>query len=106
MKYRIEYTSRAEDDILRNASWWAERYSLNQALEFLETVRQQISTLVDMPERFGFAVENDKFDIELRQMPVGLGNRPSYRAIYTIIDEELVIILSVRRGAQDDLAEL
>ena len=101
MNYRIEYTDRAEEDIFRNASWWAERHSLDQASEFLDVVRKQISTLADMPGRFGFAYENDKFEIEIRQMTVGLGPRPSYRAIYTIRDSE-VVILAVRRGAQDE----
>ena len=102
MIYRIEYTARAEEDILRNASWWAEHHSLDQALEFDDIVRKQIATLSEMPKRFGCAYENDKFDIEIRQMLVGLGPRPSFRAIYTIRDDK-VLILAVCRGAQGEL---
>lgn len=74
MIYRVEYTARAEEDILRNASWWAEHHSLDQALEFDDIVRKQIATLSEMPKRFGVAYENDKFNIEIRQMLVGLGS--------------------------------
>jgi len=99
MTFIIRYTDQAEADILRNANWWAERHSLQQALSFESTVEQQLSTLSSMPERFGVAPENDKFPIEIRQMMVGLGSRPSYRAIYTI-QNNVVLILAVRRGEQ------
>ncbi len=101
MIYRIEYADRAEEDILRNASWWAEHHSLDQALAFDDVVRKQIATLSEMPKRFGFAYENDRFDIDIRQMLVGPGPRSSYRAIYTIRDDT-VLILAVRRGAQGE----
>lgn len=101
MTFIIRYTDQAEADILRNANWWAERHSLQQALSFESTVEQQLSTLSSMPERFGVAPENDKFPIEIRQMMVGLGSRPSYRAIYTI-QNNVVLILAVRRGEQNE----
>lgn len=101
MIYQTEYTHQAENDILRNASWWAENHSLDQALEFDEIVRKQIATLAEMPERFGFAPEHEKSTIGLRQMMVGLGSRPSYRAIYTATDT-VIHILAVRRASQSD----
>ena len=55
-----------------------------------------------MPERFSVAPENEAFEYEIRQMLVGLGSRPGYRAIYTITDDR-VIVLAVRRGAEDEL---
>lgn len=103
MIYKIEYADQAENDILRNASWWAEHHSLDQALEFDDIVRKQIATLSEMPERFGFAAENEKSTIELRQMIVGLGlgSRPSYRAIYTVKDT-VVYVIAVRRASQGE----
>ena len=53
-----------------------------------------------MPEMHGYAYENDEFDIELLQMRVGLGSRPSYRAIFTVQNGE-VVVLAIRRGAED-----
>ena len=99
-KYKVVISNRAGEDLYRNMHWWADNHSVGQAIEFEETVFQQLKTLQEMPERFGFAYENDFFEIDLRQMPVGLGNRPSYRAIFTIENAQ-VIVLAVRRGAED-----
>jgi len=54
-----------------------------------------------MPEQHGVAPKNGKIPFEIRQMIVGLGTKPSYRAIYTIQDDE-VLILAVRRGSRDE----
>lgn len=81
--------------------WWAENHSASQAVAWEEAIRKQLSGLSEMPRRFGFAPENDKVDQELHQMMVGLGSRPSYRAIFTV-EDLTVFILAVRRGAQDE----
>jgi plasmid stabilization system protein ParE len=99
--FEVLISRRALEDIYRNMQWWAEHHSVLQAIEFEETVVRQIATLAEMPERFGFAYENNSFEFELRQMPVGLGNRPSFRAIYTVRNCE-VVVLAVRRGAEDE----
>ena len=41
-------------------------------------------------------------DTELRDKLVGLGSRPSYRAVFTIRDDT-VHVLTVRRGSQEPL---
>ena len=99
-KYKVVTSRRAFEDIYRNMTWWADHHSVSQAIEFEETVFQQLKTLSEMPEMHGYAYENDEFDFELRQMRVGLGRRPSYRAIFTIQNGE-VVVLAVRRGAED-----
>ena len=98
--FKVVTTRRAFEDIYRNMEWWADHHSVSQAIEFEETVVRQIATLAEMPERFGFAYENGNFEFELRQMPVGLGNRPSYRAIYTVRNGE-VVVFAVRRATED-----
>lgn len=99
MKFTVLYTQRARDDIFRNASWWAEHHSLDKALEWELAVQTQIQSLEKMPQRHGVAPENDQFVYEIRQMLVGLGPNPSYRAIYKVDDRE-VLELAVRRGAE------
>jgi hypothetical protein len=37
-----------------------------------------------MPERFPLAPENGSVEVEIREMPIGVGSRPSYRAVFTI----------------------
>jgi len=81
MSFKVRYTVQARADNFRNSTWWAEHHSLDQALEWEALVQKQIATLDSMPERHGFAVENDKFAIEIRQMLVGIGPRPSYRVL-------------------------
>ncbi len=101
MKFEVRLTREAHADILRNMAWWAENHSASQALDWEEAIRQQVKCLSEMPARFGFAPENDKVDQELHQMMVGLGARPTYRAIYTFKDSA-VFILAVRRATQDE----
>ena len=98
--FKVITTRRAFEDLYRNMTWWADHHSVSEAVEFEETVNRQLATLAEMPERFGCAYENDSFEIELRQMLVGLGRHPSYRAIYTIRNSE-VVVLAIRRGAED-----
>jgi plasmid stabilization system protein ParE len=99
MSFEVINTARAEADILRNAHWWAEHHSKPQAVVWVNTLRQQFRTLAEMPERFSLAPENEQFGYEIRQMLVGPGNKPSFRAIYTIVDQS-VFVLTVRRGAE------
>ncbi len=100
MSFIVRYTEQAESDLYRNANWWACNHSLEQALKWESTVRGQIQTLRDMPERHALAPENANFPIDIREKPIGLGSRPSYRAIYTIVASE-VRVLAIRRASQD-----
>jgi plasmid stabilization system protein ParE len=100
MNFQVAVSPRCRDDILRNALWWAENHSPEQALTWVNTVEQQFKELRTMPERFGLAPENPKCTRELRQQSVGLGDRRSYQAVFTIIDQS-VFVLAVRRAAQD-----
>ncbi len=102
--FNVVTSRRAQNDLFRNMAWWADHHSVSQAIEFEETVVRQLATLAEMPERFGYASENGTFKFELRQMLVGLGSRPSYRAIYTIQGGD-VLVLSIRRGAQGKYTE-
>jgi plasmid stabilization system protein ParE len=103
MRYAVRYTSQAFADISRNAHWWAQNHSVEQALKWEAAVELQIQSLEQMPERYGLAPENPDFAFELRQQPIGLGPRPGYRAVYTV-QGATVYILAVRSGAQDLLS--
>jgi hypothetical protein len=100
MKYSLAINEQAHRDIERNAVWWATHHSLDQAIRWSDEVYRQLSTLRTMPLRHGLASENDRFPYELRQQLVGLGDRPVYRAVYTIHDDT-VYVLTVRRGSQE-----
>lgn len=100
MSFQLKVTAQARDDITRNASWWAENHSLDEALRWHDLVYEQLKEILDSPESYSLSEENDEFKYELREKLVGLGRRKTYRAIFTVIDSE-VRILAVRRGAQD-----
>ena len=103
MKFSVSVLPQARRDIDRNAKWWAEHHSIDEAVRWTEAIYDQIATLADFPESHGLSPENGDFPYEIRDILLGLGSRPSYRAIFTIRGET-VYVLTVRRGAQD-LAE-
>ncbi len=84
----------------RNAAWWAEHHSLDQAIEWQDAIYSQLDVLQQMPERCSLAAENINHRQVLHQLLVGLGNQRSYRAIFTIVGTE-VHVLTVQRGTQD-----
>jgi plasmid stabilization system protein ParE len=102
MSFVVNITDDALDDLRRNADWWAQHHSAQQAILWFETVAEQIYSLDQMPERHPLAVENHRFPIDIREKPVGLGSRPGYRAIYAIAESE-VRVFRVLRAAQDEL---
>lgn len=100
MKFELFLTDRTRADILRNAEWWAENHSPDQSIVWFDAIYLQLEHLRTMPERFPFAPESSLLGIEIREMPLGIGNRPSYRAIFKI-DSNEVHVLTVRRASQD-----
>ena len=105
MEFKVRVSPSAKSDIERNAFWWAEHHSLDQSLEWIQAIENQLADLKVMPTRHAVAPENDLFSVELRQKLVGLGARPSYRAVF-IIKEDTVFVLAVRRGSQAPLTEI
>ena len=102
MKYDVKILPRAEADIERNAGWWAEHHSVDQAVKWLFAVRSQVLSLEDFPESHPLSFENDDFPYEIREKLVGLGSRRSYRAVFTIRDDT-VFVLTVLGAEQDRL---
>ena len=98
MKYRVIVGKRAIDDIERNAIWWADHHSAEQALRWY-VILEAIYRLESFPESHPIAYENDEFSINLRQRHCGPGSRPTYRAIFTIKAQE-VHVLAVRRASE------
>jgi plasmid stabilization system protein ParE len=100
MKFWLNITARARDDITRNAGWWAENHSLDEALRWYDTIYEQLDTILEFPESHALSAENDEFPHELRDKLVGIGARKTYRAIFTMVDSE-IRVLAVRRTSQD-----
>ncbi len=104
MKYTIVITHPAEIQLATNSQWWAEDRSVDQAIRWYEGFLAAIESLEQHPDRCPLARENDRFDVEIRELHYGLGSRPTHRAVFKIEDDR-VLILAVRHGAQQDLTE-
>ena len=104
MTLPVELSSRAFEDLRRNAAWWAKHRSQSQAERWYDGFHDALKSLSDHPERYCLARENGKCEFEVRELHYGLGTRPNYRAIYSI-QSERVYILAVLHAAQQDLSE-
>ncbi len=102
MKYVVKILPRAEADIEGNAQWWADHHSVDQAVKWFFAVRSQILSLDEFPESHPLSYENDEFPYEIREKLVGLGRRPSYRAVFTIRDGT-VYVVALLAAEQDRL---
>ena len=99
MTFRVSILPQARRDIDRNADWWAEHHSAEQALRWSDAVYDQLAALAQFPESHGLSAENDDFPYEIRDKLVGLGSPKSYRAVFTIRNDTVHVL--TRRGAQD-----
>lgn len=102
MTYRLVILPQAKADVHRNAEWWARNHSSEQAATWLDAIQSQLESLTEFPESNALSAENDDFPYEIRDKLLGLGSRPSYRAVFTIKDGT-IYVLAVRRAAQDTL---
>lgn len=100
MKYRVLVAERAIDDVIRNANWWAAKYSREKAAEWQQAIFERIYSLDVMPEANPLAFENPDFRYELREAHFGLGSRPGYRILFTIVDDT-VNVLTVKAAEED-----
>jgi plasmid stabilization system protein ParE len=50
VKFRIIVLPQAQEDLLRNAEWWAKHQSADKAAEWLDVVQEQLETIVNFPE--------------------------------------------------------
>lgn len=68
------------------------------AAQWSVSARASIKTLSHFPERCSLAPESTHFDVPIRQMLLGAGNRGTYRILFVIVDKWLRI-LHVRHGS-------
>ena len=103
MSLPVIIQQRAEEDIVRNALWWADNHSIDEAIEWEAVVRRQVMNIGSQPYSHGFSAENSRFPLEIRDALVGKG-RPlgSYRAVFTVKDDH-VYVLRLMRAAEDRL---
>ena len=100
----VVVTRAASTDLKRNSDWSASHHSQEQADRWLSVVESQFGTLSGMLESHPLSMENDQFPFEIREKLVGLGQHRSYRAVFTV-RQNLVVVLTVRRASQRSLKQ-
>lgn len=104
MKYHLVILPQAKADLQRNAQWWKIHHSSEKSADWLKAVQLQLKAIIDFPEGHSLSAENDDFRYEIREKLVGLGSRPQYRAVFTIV-EEVIYVLTIRAAEQRGLTE-
>jgi plasmid stabilization system protein ParE len=102
MSFTVITLPEAEDDLYRDAIWWAQHHSLEQAQRWWDGIWPVINALADRPEQWPLAPENGAFEFELRERHFGLGARPTHRIFFTIRADK-VYVLAVNNAARDKL---
>ncbi len=103
MKFDVLVSERAVDDVIRNARWWASYHSEEKAYEWEQAIFAKIYSLDILPESNPLAFENPNFPYELREAHFGLGSRPGYRILFTVVGD-LVNVLTVKAAEEDWLS--
>jgi plasmid stabilization system protein ParE len=97
MIYRVIVTPAAEID-LRTAYRYICSYAPVAARDWIHRARQAAKTLARRPERCPLAPESVSFDLPVRELFFGSGNRGTYRFLFVVLDQS-VYILHVRHGS-------
>ncbi|QDT62827.1 type II toxin-antitoxin system RelE/ParE family toxin [Calycomorphotria hydatis] len=103
MTYRIQYSPQSRKELIAIANWWSSERDLSQAQRWYLGFSEKIESLASNPFICALADENDNFPYELRQLNYGLASRPTHRALFTIIEPDTVLVLTVRHLAQDQI---
>ena len=103
MRFRVSITEQAEQDIQQAFNWWAHHRSKVQADRWYVGATKAIAELADNLEKHGQSRESPSFPYVIRDLLLGIGRRPTHRAVFTIRGEE-VVVLTVRHVARHDLS--
>ncbi|QDT64076.1 type II toxin-antitoxin system RelE/ParE family toxin [Calycomorphotria hydatis] len=103
MSYRVVFTPRAERELDQATDWWSENRDHFQAANWYIGFSDKIYGLADNPLLWPVADENDLVDFEVRQLNYGLSSHPTHRALFTVIEPDVVLVLTIRHLAQHRL---
>jgi plasmid stabilization system protein ParE len=102
MSLRVVISKQAEREMQSAFNWWASHRSKRQADRWYAGLAKAIADLGENPERHAQSRERPRLACEIRDLLVGLGRRPTHRAVFTIRGDE-ILVLTIRHLAQLDL---
>ena len=92
----VRLSDLAEEDILRNAVWWADNHSVDEAIEWEAVVRRQLQEIANQPDSHGLTSESLLSKHVIREALVGKGRKGSYRAVFAIAGDTIVVLRLLR----------
>jgi plasmid stabilization system protein ParE len=103
MKYRLETSIKAEQQLDDSIHWWAEHHSAVQAGKWYVAARKAIESLRTKADRCPRSPEDGLMPFPLRELAFGAGRRRTHRIVFTFKPNQAVYILQIRHLAQDAL---
>lgn len=97
MKFRVEVTESAQEQIEKYYNWYQESIP-SFAAPWLDKLFETLDTLKQFPNRCQLAPEHDEFREEVRQLLYGK-RRKAYRILFTL-QNDTVYVLYVRHHAE------
>jgi plasmid stabilization system protein ParE len=97
MTHRVIVTPAAEND-LRTAYRYIRSQAPRAARDWIRRARLSAKSLARHPERCPLAPESVSFNLPIRELLFGSGNRGTYRFLFVVLDQS-VYILHVRHGS-------
>ena len=102
MRRSVRVLSRAQQDI-DSCYAYISKYSPQGAARWFNRLVEARESLATDAEMRPLAAENAHFEYEIRELFFGTRQGKAYRLLFTIVDDE-VIVLRVRRPGQDHVS--
>lgn len=104
MTYRLVISPEAARDLREIERWYSEKAGSTKIGEsWHDGLIVALNRLLEDPERFSLARENDRFPYEIRELLYGSGRKKTHRAIFRVVGD-CVEVLTIRHHAQRDIS--
>ena len=100
MNRSVRLSDSAEEDILRNAVWWADNHSIDEAIEWEAIVRRQLLEISCQPDSHSLLSESHELKYVIREALIGKGQKGSYRAVFFMSGDTVVVLRLLRASQQ------
>lgn len=91
MSFRVQMTASAQADLERLVRQFAE-HSRGGADRFTARFSEALNRLESSPQACGLAYENPSFEEEIRHLLIRVQKRRTYRALFLVRGEDVVIV--------------
>jgi plasmid stabilization system protein ParE len=96
----VRLSDSAEEDILRNAVWWADNHSIDEAIEWEAIVRRQLLEIPCQPDSHSLLSESRELKYVIREALIGKGQKGSYGAVFFMSGDKVVVLRLLRASQQ------